>query len=108
MFFYNNSISYSNEYSPTNFTVSSDSNGYPSIPNLMGSTITDTIDVNRLCIYELYRRIFPTIRSSGLLQLTSSTNSSPSNGQIWYDSGSNTFNFIKMGQHQLFQLEVVH
>ena len=63
----------------------------------MGSTITDTIDVNRLCIYELYRRIFPAIRSSGLLQLTSSTNSSPSNGQIWYDSGTNTFKFYQNG-----------
>ena len=74
MFFYNNSISYSNEYSPSNFTVSSDSNGYPYITNVVGSTITD---VNRLCIYELFRRIFPAVRSSGLLQLASSTSSSP-------------------------------
>ena len=63
------------------------------ITNVFGSTITDTMDVNRLCIYELFRRIFPAVRSSGLLQLASSTNSSPANGQIQVQIHSN-FNKI--------------
>ena len=41
---------------------------------------------------------------TGVLNLPTSRNSSPTNGQIWYDNSSIPLNFIKMVQYQLYQV----
>jgi len=96
MFFYGSISTTTNQFTSSNFTLTCDSNGQPMITSNMSSSQNDTIDLTRVYLYELCRRIFPKVRDTSLL-LPATSIGSPSNGQIWYDSSSNAFKFYQNG-----------
>ena len=62
--------------SPSDIQISTNSTtGYPSIQKITSSsTINNTVNLQRLCIYELYRRIYPVVRDTNTIKLTDGTN----------------------------------
>ena len=61
-------------YTPADFTITTATNGNPILTKQSSTnTVSSYTNMNNICIYELFRRVFPVIRDKNTIKLTDGT-----------------------------------